>query len=57
LLLGKLSMRNYDVRVVEDKVFVDISKAQEGLDLLEVLWGWPFEDSIDLGLGHGDPVR
>jgi len=39
-----------DVGIVENEMSVEVGKAKEGLNLLEVLRSWPLENSINFGL-------
>ncbi|ETW82567.1 hypothetical protein HETIRDRAFT_315729, partial [Heterobasidion irregulare TC 32-1] len=42
---------------VLDEPTIEVSKAQEGLYFLEVLWSWPGGDSLNLDGVHGYVVR
>src|SRR5258708_20245172 len=41
---------------VTDKLPIEVHKAKEGLDLLDLHWGWPLHDSMDLHWIHTDVV-
>ena len=51
---GKVSEGNNNVGIIEYKASVKVCKSQEGLNLLNSSRSRPFEDSINLGLGHRD---
>src|SRR6266436_3663574 len=39
---------------VVDKLLIEVHKAKEGLDLLDLCWGWPFCNSVDLHWIHSN---
>src|SRR5258708_829385 len=39
-----------------DKLLIEVHKAKEGLDLLDLHWGWPLHNSMDLCWIHSDMV-
>src|SRR5260370_12795091 len=39
-----------------DKLLIEVHKAKEGLDLLDLHWGWPLHNSADLCQIHSDMV-
>src|SRR5260221_3029772 len=41
---------------VADKLLIEVHKAKEGLDLLDLHWGWPLHNSTDLHWIHSDMV-
>ena len=41
-----------NIREVTDKLPIEVHKAKEGLDLLDLCWGQPFHDSVDLHWIH-----
>src|SRR5258708_23189767 len=41
---------------VADKLLIEVHKAKEGLDLLDLHWGQPFHDSLDLCQIHSHMV-
>src|SRR5258708_34908599 len=45
-----------NIREVMDKLLIEVHKAKEGLDLLDLHWGWPFCNSMDLCQIHSDMV-
>jgi len=47
---GEASEGYNDVGIVEDETSVEVGKAKEGLNLLEILRSWPLENSVDFGL-------
>jgi len=50
ILAGEASEGHNNVGIVEDEMSVEVGEAKEGLNLLEILWSWPLENSIDFGL-------
>src|SRR5258708_39928317 len=44
------------IREVMDKLLIEVHKANEGLDLLDLHWGWPFHNSMDLCWIHSNMV-
>jgi len=50
IFAGEASEGYNNVRVVENEMSVEVGKAEEGLNLLEILQSWPLENSIDFGL-------
>jgi len=50
VFVGEASEGYNDVGVVENEMLVEVGKAEEGLNLLEILQSWPLENSIDFGL-------
>jgi len=50
ILAGEASKGYNDVRIVEDETLVEVGKAKEGLNLLDILRSWPLENSVDFGL-------
>jgi len=47
---GEASKRYNNVRIVGNEMSIEVGKAKEGLNLLEVLWSWPLENSVNFGL-------
>ena len=45
-LPSELGERNYDVRVLFYKSMIEITKAKEGLNVLNILRLWPFQDCL-----------
>ncbi len=39
-----------------DKLSIEVHKAKEGLDLLDLHWGWPLCDPVDFCQIHGNMV-
>ncbi len=65
-LFGKLECDSFadelgeqynNVRVVEDEVTVEISKAEEGLNILHFLWLGPILNYLNFHLVHGESLR
>jgi len=50
MFASEVSKGYNDVRVVENGMSVEVGKAKEGLNLLEILQSWQFENSVDFGL-------
>jgi len=50
VLVSEASEGYNDVGVVENETLVEVGKAKEGLNLLEILQSWPLENSVDFGL-------
>ena len=50
--VSKVSEGNNNVGIIEYKASVKVCKSQEGLNLLNGSRSGPFEDSVNLGLGH-----
>jgi len=47
---GEASKGYDNVGIVEDETSVEVGEAKEGLNLLEILWSWPLENSVNFGL-------
>ena len=47
---GEASKRYNDVGIVENEMSIEVGKAEEGLNLLEILQSWPLENSVNFGL-------
>jgi len=45
-----------DIGEVTDKLLIEVHKAKEGLDLLDLYWGWPLHDPMDFHQIHGNMV-
>src|SRR5258708_40111657 len=45
-----------DIGEVTDKLPIEVHKAKEGLDLLDLHWGWPLCNSTDLHQIHSNMV-
>jgi len=50
VFVSEVSKRYNNVRIVENEMSIEVGKAKEGLNLLEVLRSWPLENSINFGL-------
>ncbi|ETW85245.1 hypothetical protein HETIRDRAFT_309259, partial [Heterobasidion irregulare TC 32-1] len=57
ILLCEVIERSGHGSEVFDESAIEVSKAEEGLYFLQVLWGWPGGDSIDLDRVHGYIIR
>src|SRR5258707_7337442 len=49
-LAGECIKEVSDVREVMDELLIEVHKTKEGLDLLDLHWGWPLCDSTDFPL-------
>ena len=56
-LASESSKRDRHVRVVSNEMAVEISKPKEGLHILDLLWGWPVPNDLDLCFIHFEAVR
>ena len=55
--MGKLIITGTgNIGEVTDELPIEVHKAKEGLDLLDLSWGWPFRDSTDLCWIHSHMV-
>ena len=48
---------NYDVKVISDKTSVEITEAQEGLNVFDIPGLWPFQDYLDFVSRHPETLR
>ncbi|KIN99723.1 hypothetical protein M404DRAFT_154462, partial [Pisolithus tinctorius Marx 270] len=56
-LAGKLSQQYNDVRVIKDKLAVEVGKSEERLNVLDLARLRPITDGLDLFLGHHEASR
>ena len=54
---SKASKRNGDFRVAVDETSIKVTKAKEGLDVLDFSWNRPLRDSGDFDRRHAEAVR
>jgi hypothetical protein len=48
ILAGQTSEQNYNIRVVEDKMMIEMCKSEEGLHIFDFPWFQPISDGLDL---------
>ena len=49
---GQTREQNHDIGVVKDESPIEVSKPEEGLNILDFAWFGPFLDGLDLVVGH-----
>ena len=45
-----------NIREIMDKLPIEVHKAKEGLDLLDLCWGWPLHNPTNLCQVHSNMV-
>ena len=49
---GQTCERNCDIGIVKDESLIEVSKSEEGLNILDFVGFRPFLDGLDLVIGH-----
>jgi len=53
-LVGKTHEWDCDFGISINETTVEIGKAEEGLNVLDISWYWPILDNLDFVWGHGE---
>ena len=53
VFLGKVDQGTSNIRIVRDKLSVEVGEAKEGADILDLSWSRPTCDAIKLNRVHG----
>ena len=56
VLLGEASERNADIGIAVDEATIEVGKAEEGLDVLDITRDGPVEDPLDLLGVHANAI-